>query len=547
MAGGDGNDPPDTTQGGTTFSPLIPALPRVGGTDPSGNVWVGGSNVDKPKAPVTLRCMRPSTMKEARFTERDCRDGIPEELRLKTPEATLVENSSAIPLTSWIRALRTKVEETGQDTVFRVYDATENTEVYILKKFGELTIEAVSKWVSALRNGVPKKDGGNEEVCTYDVANLRNTASMIQSSIDIDMWNLIDADLLDDLTGPELFTTIVAKFQTASTTVTRNLIHKLSNMTIKKEPAEDVEKFGAKIVELCRRIVGTGDEPKDLSFLVAQAFIGSSNNNFDLRANELFNLCQDKRSMPEWEPMVRELRGKYIMLKQNGLWEAANHQKVRDELQGMKAEIKTLKGQLAAHGGGAKGNQGAKDGKETRTCYNCGKEGHLSANCPEPKKAKKGKGNGGNGNGNNKNGITSPFKKAPGEGESHSKSVEGVAMKWCAKCKRWTKGEKAHLTAEHKTKEELQRAGSVGSVPAGNLSAALQASESTNLRFLGGFMCLAAANHKPLSKLDRANIRWCDVCEQFHKVDCRFSMRHQRIAIENAVSDTALNFNAGHA
>ena len=45
---------------------------------------------------------------------------------------------------------------------------------------------------------------------------------------------------------------------------------------------------------------------------------------------------------------------------------------------------------------------------------------------------------------------------APKEGETESKTLEGVLYKWCGKCKRWTSGEKyLHSTSEHKSKQEL--------------------------------------------------------------------------------------------
>ena len=46
----------------------------------------------------------------------------------------------------------------------------------------------------------------------------------------------------------------------------------------------------------------------------------------------------------------------------------------------------------------------------------------------------------------------------PKDGESEKKTVGGTQWIWCGRCKRWKAGSKKHHTADHKTKEELQKA-----------------------------------------------------------------------------------------
>jgi len=57
-----------------------------------------------------------------------------------------------------------------------------------------------------------------------------------------------------------------------------------------------------------------------------------------------------------------------------------------------------------------------------------------------------------------KTGPTSPFKIPPKDNEPKSKKIGNVDTSWCSRCERWTKGEKCHLTKQHKTKAELQAA-----------------------------------------------------------------------------------------
>jgi hypothetical protein len=78
-------------------------------------------------------------------------------------------------------------------------------------------------------------------------------------------------------------------------------------------------------------------------------------------------------------------------------------------------------------------------------------------------------------------------KTAPKEGESHTKNAEGEAWKWCGTCKRWNKGEKAHLTDDHvkgKGKPAEVKAETVNAV-----AAALATNDTgLSLRMISGYM-----------------------------------------------------------
>ena len=61
---------------------------------------------------------------------------------------------SKVGLTSWIAALKRFLEETGQDTVFRIYDPKEDTEDYILDNWDKCRKRLVDDWVETLHEGV---------------------------------------------------------------------------------------------------------------------------------------------------------------------------------------------------------------------------------------------------------------------------------------------------------------------------------------------------------------------------------------------------------
>jgi hypothetical protein len=58
----------------------------------------------------------------------------------------------------------------------------------------------------------------------------------------------------------------------------------LKNLSLLKDPNQDVEIFGGLVVELCRRITGTGMAPADLVVLAEATFLSSNMLSFKLKA-----------------------------------------------------------------------------------------------------------------------------------------------------------------------------------------------------------------------------------------------------------------------
>jgi len=145
---------------------------------------------------------------------------------------------------------------------------------------------------------------------------------------------------------------------------------------------------------------------------------------------------------------------------------------MKAEIKSSKEEIKMLKGELQCRNGSGSGtntdankknrkktdNNDNKEGGDKHsklTCQKCKEKGHIAKNCP-----KKGEGEDkeSEGDGYNKNKWTSPYGIPPKDGEPQVKKLNDVECAWCDQCKRWTKGEKKHGTAQHKTRQEIQAA-----------------------------------------------------------------------------------------
>ena len=90
--------------------------PRVGG-EIKGTPWVGGSQIDgdKRKRPKSRLAWRPEDFKGGSRVEEACQEGLRDERKLD-----LDDKGDSIMLTSWIQCIKTYMEETGMDTVFRI-------------------------------------------------------------------------------------------------------------------------------------------------------------------------------------------------------------------------------------------------------------------------------------------------------------------------------------------------------------------------------------------------------------------------------------------
>jgi hypothetical protein len=167
------------------------------------------------------------------------------------------------------------------------------------------------------------------------------------------------------------------------------------------------------------------------------------------------------------------------------------------------------------HQSNSRGRNGGNGQTETRSCHHCGKVRHFKPNCPELKPAAKSNNSGG-GSATTQTTTTSslPGKKryeAPGENDSHTKKLGNDTWKWCAKCKRWNKGDSAHLTDEHRTKNKERS----GTPPTSTISRlAVSRGDGILKQSTMGFL------GKVGRTVNKDNISWCSSCNRFvHSIE----------------------------
>lgn len=399
--------------------------PRIGGGNDS-TAWTGGPNVTSARLsrPSSTMARRPIDFKSANSIEQIATRGLPENRHIGPDEKT-----SKITLTSWVNSTRSYMEERGMDTVFHVYDASAGTEVYLLADWGSASPSTIESWVATLRKGVPDVDGSLLPICDYDLDNLKWSGKAILNSITLALWETVEKDLGVDTSGPEAFASVVSKLQQVSSAAVRTLVDELKGLSLLKEPGQDVELFGGRVVELCRRITGTGMAPTDLVVLAASTFLECDVLSFKLKAIDVHDSVDENPQTMNWDAVVRTLKNKYQSLKGQGLWTPQlSVKKKDDELTGLLAAINKLSVQVNAGS-----NRGGSDGEPIR-CYGCGQSGHISTDCPKKQGS---------------SGLRSP----PKESEPHTKTIKGASHSWCAICRRWTTGDKEHSTEKHVRRE----------------------------------------------------------------------------------------------
>ena len=441
--------------------------------------WTGGGTtaLTELTEPRDFMAFRPHIYKDMAKVEKECKTGLLEAFHLALPDQISAKESKYVSFKTWVNLIKQEMELRGMDPVFRVQDAT-GAEIYLLEEFKIAKVPAtVKKWVEDLLAG---RIGNRAAPCPHDKRNLAMSGVMIQNSLTTDMLRKMHHEgALPGTSGPEMLAAIVRCHQALSAGAVREMSATLRAMKLAKEPAENVDTFVDKVSDLGKRIEGTGRAPDDLKNMIYETLSGCSNSEFAYMVSILNVKAGDEEdnSVDDWEFQLTKLKGAYRDMKQRGLWEASQTQK---EHAAMKAAIKKLETKSTST------SEGTSKKSDDRECYHCGKKGHIKPNCPDKDTPKDQLKKGGSST-SAPSGTSSVKKTPPKEGESNTKSIEGASHKWCATCKRWNTGDKAHFTADHR-KGAGKAPSAAATEPA--VAGALAATDDSypSLRLIGGYM-----------------------------------------------------------
>jgi hypothetical protein len=498
--------------GSTTTTTTTITAPINGGVESLGAeqiAWTGGSRSKPRTRPASTKAYRPNDYKSKRKCEEDCCEGIGEKFVLKTPDE-IIKDAEAVLFVDWIDQLRMYMEDTGQDGVFYLQDEDEK-EVYFLTEFGAFDVDETTKAVNKIK----------DENCSYDTSNLKTSGIAIRASLSTTMLQRIKGLVPVNASGPETLAAVVAAHQILDSTGCRNLVEELRKMKLRDFPAENVDEFRLKVLEKGRRIEGCLQPPPDLPALIVQCFRGTQCVDFNMEVAAWYKKA-NRRKITDWREMIADLTLTYKTMLNNGEWPAATNRKedVTKTIQGLFSKFENkldskieskIDNKLHQTDSRKRSNGGNHQQTETRTCHHCGKAGHIKPNCPELRPAAKTNNSGGASSSTTTTPSSLPGKKRyepPGDNDSHTKKLGSDTWKWCAKCKRWNKGDSAHLTDEHRSKNK-DGATSASAITSASGRLAVSSGNGILKQSTMGFLAQVG---RPINK---ENISWCSSCNRF--------------------------------
>jgi hypothetical protein len=385
---------------------------------------------------------------------------LPESCKLDIPNG----KADAVTLTEWITQASRKIVQCGMDGVF-----------YVRKDFAAATTE----WINILDEWTAKRTTevidwlNNETFDEWDHQNLLTSGDFLVNSITPALLRKIQTTLNGRQDGPLVFSAIVREHQYAGASAVRALIKEVESLSLAKEGGEDVQELARKIHVLGRRISGlTKRPPDDFAGVVAGCFLECSTMAFTITATDVHKRAEANDL--SWEDALQELEEDYISLKQKKKWVAAADNKEQKQIKALTAKVNQLESQLKMHGTSQKSssaNSSNKDSSEKSgnphanyECHRCHKKGHIAANCPEKSSAESKPPAADVSKSEGEKSKRKMEREAPKDGESHKKTMFGTEYWWCAKCKRWTKGDKKHTTEQHKSKKPESDTGASASL-----------------------------------------------------------------------------------
>ena len=87
------------------------------------------------------------------------------------------------------------------------------------------------------------------------------SAKALRNSVTNEMWQSIENDLPQSLTGPEIFKATVMKYRFFNTSTIRTLTNELTSMKIINEPGQNVISFSQKVYDIAAQIEGGAKNP----------------------------------------------------------------------------------------------------------------------------------------------------------------------------------------------------------------------------------------------------------------------------------------------
>ena len=306
---------------------------------------------------------------------------------------------------------------------------------------------------------------------------LKESAEWLLNSLDESMKKALRPVIAKKPNGPQLWMAIAREVQANSIRRCKVIAKEFENLSLLKFKGENVLEYCTKANELLVQLEKDNRLPEThlvdildhlsecsvLEFKVPwlgkrhriEEFLDEANGMEPASVLTLTNYIHFSDLLDEAKQMYINLNHKWGP-SQTTISEA---QTLKAQLKAMQSKLDSLNQELKSSrsNSSSKTEAGAGAGRNKK-CWSCGKEDHLSKDCPQ-----KGKGRMDNKEDKQRQSSKDPnMWNAPKAGEPQEKTINGKVWKWCAKCMfkdklgRWTK---THSTNEHKDKSTAEAGG----------------------------------------------------------------------------------------